>query len=119
MNRIFSGAMGRTVILGIFFAVCAGIMAVLFSGTGVRRPVIDSGEYTPTVDFKDVDNLVKAAQVQTAGIKVGQVRSLTRVDSERACYLNELHHVQALLGILVLGYEGLWPVELLREFLLR
>jgi len=79
MKRVLGGASGRTLALLVFFGVCAVIMGVLFSGTGVRRPLIDSGEYTATVEMKDVDNLVKAGQVQTAGVRVGQVRSVTRV----------------------------------------
>lgn len=76
MNKLVAASAGRTVALALFFGLCAAIMFVLFSGTGVRRPVIDSGEYTATVVMEDVDNLVKAGQVQTAGVKVGQVRSV-------------------------------------------
>jgi phospholipid/cholesterol/gamma-HCH transport system substrate-binding protein len=79
--KLGTGALtGRTLALLVFFGVCVVIMAVLFSGTGVRRPIIDSGEYTATVEMKDVDNLVKAGQVQTAGVRVGQVRSVERLD---------------------------------------
>ncbi|RJS46736.1 MlaD family protein [Nocardioides cavernaquae] len=74
MNRQLTQGAGRTAALLVFFGVCAIIMYVLFSGTGVRRPFVDSGEYTSTVVMKDVDNLVKAGQVQIAGVKVGQVR---------------------------------------------
>lgn len=76
MKKLAATSAGRTAALGLFFGLCAVIMYTLFSGTGVRRPVIDSGEYTATVVMKDVDNLVKAGQVQTAGVKVGQVRSV-------------------------------------------
>lgn len=76
MKRGLGGTTGRLLALLVFFSVCAVIMGVLFSGTGVRRPVIDSGEYTATVEMQDVDNLVKASQVQTAGVRVGQVRSV-------------------------------------------
>lgn len=75
MNR-FTQSAGRTAALLVFFGVCAIIMFVLYSGTGSRRPVIDAGEYTATVTMSDVDNLVKAGQVQVAGVKVGQVRSV-------------------------------------------
>lgn len=76
MNRQLTQGAGRTAALLVFFGVCAAIMYVLFSGTGVRRPFIDSGEYIATVSMNDVDNLVKAGQVQIAGVKVGQVRSV-------------------------------------------
>jgi phospholipid/cholesterol/gamma-HCH transport system substrate-binding protein len=76
MTHFLSGPKGRVLALVVFFGVCAVIMGVLFSGTGVRRPFVDSGEYTATVEMKDVDNLVTAGQVQTAGIRVGQVRSV-------------------------------------------
>jgi phospholipid/cholesterol/gamma-HCH transport system substrate-binding protein len=76
MNKLVASGAGRTVALLLFFGLCTGIMFVLFSGTGVRRPVLDSGEYTATVLMQDVDNLVKAGQVQTAGVKVGQIRSV-------------------------------------------
>ena len=75
MNRLTQNA-GRSTALLIFVAVCAIIMFVLYSGTGSRRPIIDRGEYTATVTMSDVDNLVKAGQVQVAGVKVGQVRSV-------------------------------------------
>jgi phospholipid/cholesterol/gamma-HCH transport system substrate-binding protein len=76
MKNILRGPSGRVLALLAFFGVCAVIMGVLFSGTGVRRPIVDSGEYTATVEMKDVDNLVTAGQVQTAGVRVGQVRSV-------------------------------------------
>jgi phospholipid/cholesterol/gamma-HCH transport system substrate-binding protein len=76
MRHLLSGPRGRVLALVVFFSVCAVIMGVLFTGTGVRRPFIDSGEYTASVKMKDVDNLVTAGQVQTAGIRVGQVRSV-------------------------------------------
>ncbi len=76
MKKFLSGSTGRVVILIAFFGVCIAIMAVLFSGTGVRRPLIDSGEYTASVEMNDVDNLVTAGQVQVAGVRVGQVRSV-------------------------------------------
>ena len=76
MKRVLGGTSGRLLALLVFFSVCAVIMGVLFSGTGVRRPIIDSGEYTATVEMQDVDNLVKAGQVQVAGVRVGQVRSV-------------------------------------------
>lgn len=76
MSSFLSGPKGRVLALLTFFGVCAVIMGVLFSGTGVRRPLVDSGEYTATVEMKDVDNLVTAGQVQTAGVRVGQVRSV-------------------------------------------
>lgn len=76
MKKLVATGAGRTVALLLFFGLCGVIMFVLFSGTGVRRPVLDSGEYTATVLMKDVDNLVKAGQVQTAGVKVGQIRSV-------------------------------------------
>ncbi|MCW2752100.1 MAG: Mammalian cell entry related domain protein [Aeromicrobium sp.] len=80
MRRILSGPKGRTAALALFFGVCATIMYVLFSGTGVRRPIIDDNEYTATVVMQDVDNLVTAGQVQTAGVRVGQVRSVKLLD---------------------------------------
>lgn len=75
-----AGPTGRLLALLVFFGMCAVIMYVLFSGTGVRRPIVDSGEYTASVVMKDVDNLVKAGQVQTAGVRVGQVRSVKPVE---------------------------------------
>ncbi|WP_297782829.1 MlaD family protein [Aeromicrobium sp.] len=79
MKKLLSGPLGRTTALVAFFGLCAVIMAVLFSGTGVRRPLVDDNEYTASVVMKDVDNLVTAGQVQTAGVRVGQVRSVNRV----------------------------------------
>ncbi|HSV40023.1 MAG TPA: MlaD family protein [Nocardioidaceae bacterium] len=76
MKTFVGTGAGRLAVLLVFFAVCAAIMFVLFSGTGVRRPILDSGEYTATFVVEDVDNLVKAGLVQTAGVKVGQVRSV-------------------------------------------
>ncbi|MCW2754431.1 MAG: Mammalian cell entry related domain protein [Marmoricola sp.] len=81
MKSIFGGATGRVITLGIFFATCAVIMGVLYTGTGEPLPFISQKKYTVSVDFKDADNLVKAAQVQEAGILVGEVRSITRVDA--------------------------------------
>ncbi|KQY57224.1 MULTISPECIES: MlaD family protein [unclassified Nocardioides] len=71
---------GRTLALVAFFAAVAMIMYFFYSGTGAKRPFIDSGEYTATVKMKDVDNLVMAGQVQIAGVRVGQVRSVERLD---------------------------------------
>lgn len=82
MKRILGGATGRVIVLGVFFAVCAAVLAVLYSGTGQPLPVVTGKKYAASVDMTDVDNLVKAAQVQVAGIKVGQVRSITRVDAK-------------------------------------
>jgi phospholipid/cholesterol/gamma-HCH transport system substrate-binding protein len=79
MKTLLSGPAGRATALVLFFGLCAIIMGVLFSGTGVRRPVLDSNEYTASVVMKDVDNLVTAGQVQTAGVRVGQVRSVNLV----------------------------------------
>lgn len=77
-------AAGRSLALLAFLGVAVVIMAFFYSGTGSRRPIIDSGEYTATVEMKDVDNLVKAGQVQVAGVRVGQVRSVEQGDDGRA-----------------------------------
>jgi phospholipid/cholesterol/gamma-HCH transport system substrate-binding protein len=77
MSTMLSGARGRLVVLLVFFAACATVMGVLFTGTGERIPVLDSGEYTSVVVLKDADNLVKAGRVQIAGVRVGQVRKVT------------------------------------------
>ena len=66
--------------LVVFFAAVAMIMYFFYSGTGAKRPFVDSGEYTATVKMKDVDNLVMAGQVQIAGVRVGQVRSVERLE---------------------------------------
>ncbi|RHW28520.1 MCE family protein [Nocardioides immobilis] len=79
MKISMSSTSGRLAALMAFFGVCALIMYILFSGTGVRRPLVDDGEYTATVVMKDVDNLVKAGQVQIAGVKVGLVRSVRQL----------------------------------------
>ena len=77
MSTLLSGARGRLVVLLVFFGACATVMGVLFTGTGERIPVLDSGEYTSVVVLKDADNLVKASRVQIAGVRVGQVRKVT------------------------------------------
>jgi len=82
MKRLIRGANGRLAVLGTFFAVCAVVMGILYTGTGQQLPVVSGKKYLATVDFDDVDNLVKAAQIQTAGIKVGQVRTISRVDTD-------------------------------------
>ncbi|MFE6507580.1 MlaD family protein [Nocardioides sp. NPDC057767] len=76
MKTLLLQRTGRMVTLAVFFGVCAIIMFILYSGTGAKRPVLDSEEYTATVVIPDVDNLVQASQVQVAGVKVGQVRSV-------------------------------------------
>jgi len=76
MTKLLSGATGRMTVLLTFFAACAVIFAVLLMGTGVRVPVVDSGEYTSRVVLQDVDNLVTAGRVQISGVRVGQVRSV-------------------------------------------
>ncbi len=73
-------AAGRSLALLVFLGVAVVIMAFFYSGTGSRRPIVDSGEYTASVEMKDVDNLVKAGQVQVAGVRVGQVRSVEQID---------------------------------------
>lgn len=78
MKRLSNSAWLRGGALVLFFTGCGVILFVLFSGTGVQRPVVDSGEYVATVNMTDVDNLVMAGQVQTAGVRVGVVRSVTR-----------------------------------------
>ncbi|HWJ09175.1 MAG TPA: MlaD family protein [Nocardioides sp.] len=80
MKKLMGGAQGRTVVLLAFVAACGLVFAWLVGGTGVKRPGIDSGEYTATVVVDDVDNLVHASQVQVAGVKVGTVRDVDQVD---------------------------------------
>jgi phospholipid/cholesterol/gamma-HCH transport system substrate-binding protein len=76
MRSLISGSAGRTGALLVFFAGCALVMWTLFSGTGVRTPVVDAGEYEMEVVLDDVDNLVVAGRVQIAGVSVGEVRGV-------------------------------------------
>lgn len=80
MSRIFQGAAGRTAVLFAFLAACGLAFAWLVGGTGLKRPVLDSGEYTASVVVADADNIVHASQVQVAGVKVGTVRSVEQVE---------------------------------------
>lgn len=77
MPAIIRGANGRLLALVVFFAACAYVMWVLYSGTGAKRPLVDSGDYTMTAVMSDVDNLVQASRVEVAGVNVGEVRSVT------------------------------------------
>lgn len=80
MKKLMGGAQGRTLVLLAFVAACGLVFAWLVGGTGMKRPVLDSGEYTATIVVDDVDNLVHASQVQVAGVKVGTVRAVDQVD---------------------------------------
>jgi len=80
MPKILSGGAGRTTVLLVFLLGCGLALAWLVSGTGVKLPVVDSGEYTTSVVVDDVDNLIGAGQVQMAGIRVGTIRDVEQVD---------------------------------------
>ncbi|WP_131766719.1 MlaD family protein, partial [Candidatus Protofrankia californiensis] len=78
MRQMLTGSLGRLVTVLLFLAASFAILFYLFTGTGVRIPVIDSGEYTSVAVLTDVDNVVTASRVQIAGVHVGQVRAVTR-----------------------------------------
>ena len=87
MAAIFRGANVRLLALVVFFAACAYVMWVLYSGTGAKRPLVDSGAYTMTAVMSDVDNLVQASRVEVAGVNVGEVRSVvTKPDGEHVTF---------------------------------
>jgi len=80
MSKVLSGVGGRTAVLVVFVAGCAMALAWLVNGTGVKLPMVDSGEYTVSVMVDDVDNLIGAGQVQIAGVRVGTIRSVDQAD---------------------------------------
>lgn len=98
MSSILSGPKGRLLAVLVFFAACAYVMWVLYSGTGAKRPFVDSGDYTMTAVMSDIDNLVPASRVEIAGVHVGEVRSVsTKPDGEHVTFTLDkdvvpLHH---------------------------
>ncbi len=78
MRHVLTGSLGRLVTVLLFLAVSFGILIYLFTGAGVRIPVVEGGEYTSVAVLKDIDNLVTASRVEIAGVQVGQVRAVSR-----------------------------------------
>ncbi|MGH3468555.1 MAG: MlaD family protein, partial [Thermocrispum sp.] len=74
--KVLSGAWRRTLTLVLFFAAGLAIYLYLLTGTGVRFPLIQEKGYEVAAMFDDVDNLVSASQVQMAGVRIGDVRSV-------------------------------------------
>lgn len=72
----------RTAVLVAFMFSAVVIYLYLLTGTGVRLPIIQSDGYTVSVEFDEIDNLVPASQVQMAGVRVGDVRSVERRDGK-------------------------------------
>ncbi|MBB6375641.1 phospholipid/cholesterol/gamma-HCH transport system substrate-binding protein [Pseudonocardia eucalypti] len=70
------------IILGVFFAICLGILVYLFTGTPLRVPLLEASRaYEVTVTVKDIDNLVPAGQVRIAGVQVGEIKGVRRTDN--------------------------------------
>lgn len=74
--KFFTASARRSAILVGFFLAAIVIYLYLLTGTGFRIPLVQSGGYTASVRFDDVDNLVPASQVQMAGVRVGEVREV-------------------------------------------
>lgn len=62
--------------LTVFFGAVLAVLAVLYRGTGHHLP-LEADSYHGTVTMQDVDNLVSAGTIQQAGVKIGQVDSVT------------------------------------------
>lgn len=72
-----SSAWTRSVAVLVFLAAAALFVMYLFSGTGVRVPGFTKAqEYTVAAKPEDVDNLVTASQIQSAGVQIGEVESV-------------------------------------------
>jgi phospholipid/cholesterol/gamma-HCH transport system substrate-binding protein len=79
METDVTQARRAAVILGIFFAICLGILIYLFTGTPVAVPFLESSrDYQVSVTMPDIDNLVPAGQVRIAGVEVGEIKSAVR-----------------------------------------
>lgn len=71
----FSSSAWKNSVLGIFLVGVLGVTGYFLSGTDVEIPFV-SNSYTVSFHSDDVDNLVPAAQVRVAGVRVGRVRSV-------------------------------------------
>ena len=76
MTRYFSGFLGRSVALAVFFAVGIAVFLYFYLGIGGYVPFFTAREYTIGVHVADGDNLVQASHVSEAGVQVGAVRSI-------------------------------------------
>lgn len=74
--KLFSGSTRKNSILVLFTIGVLGVVAYMFTGTGVQLPFLPSSQYTTTFETKDVDNLVSAAEVHVAGVQVGRVEDV-------------------------------------------
>lgn len=75
--------LGRTVVLAVFIAACAGLFGYLWLNSGGRLPGISKAGYTADVRFHTASNLVYDSDVTIAGVKVGKVQAL-RTEGDQA-----------------------------------
>ncbi len=71
-------------ITGVFLAGAVAIFAYLFSGTGLRVPLLQAEPYHLAVDVADVDNLVTVGKVRVAGVQVGEIEQVTPREGKKA-----------------------------------
>lgn len=66
----------RTVIVLLFFALCATIFGFLWLNAGGKLPFLSNPGYQVKVKLSDVDNLVYQSDVRLAGVDVGKVEEV-------------------------------------------
>jgi phospholipid/cholesterol/gamma-HCH transport system substrate-binding protein len=79
MMARFSAQWSRTAVLAGFFAIGVTIVAYIYINVGGYVPFLYERTYTVSVQLSDVDNLVTADRVSSAGMQIGAVRSSHRV----------------------------------------
>ncbi|MFE2429299.1 MlaD family protein [Streptomyces sp. NPDC059373] len=71
------GTVGKIAVLGLFFVVSMVYLGYLFQKAGVTDPLSGANNYTVSFSTDDVDNLIPIGDVETAGVDVGRVDSVT------------------------------------------
>lgn len=67
----------RTAVVLAFLAATVGVILYLLSGTALRVPLLDEPRgYEVVVTLDDADNLATGSQIRTAGVQIGDVRSI-------------------------------------------
>lgn len=80
MIRFFKGRRLRLLVGLGFMGIAIAMFLVVFNETGIRVPGLPNDEFDAVVVLQDADNMVLNDQVQIAGIQVGAVRSVERLD---------------------------------------